>query len=647
MTTTHAPATGFAADFPATEEAWRAAAEAALKGRPLEPVIARRTIDGVSIPAISPRAKPRLIAGRPAGQRWTAMSRIDLADPEVANAQALEDLNNGSSGLSLVFAGANHPGLVADTLDRLKAALDGVLLDLAPIHLDAAPYGGEAAAALTAALVEASDFAAGDVSVLFGLDLLGDAVRAGAFARAWKETTARGAAALTELRSRGFVSPVFTIDQRPAHNAGATETQELAGALASAVEHVRALTDQGVDATTAVDSIAVSFASDADQFATIAKLRAARLLWAAVRREMGLGDSPLHIHAETSRRMMTRKDAETNLVRTTIAAFAAGVGGADSVTVLPFGFALGAASPDARRLARNAQSIVLEETNAYRVADPASGAGAIEELTDALAEKAWGLFQDIEKAGGMRAAIESGAWAAQIGDVRKKRAAAAATRKSPIVGVSEFPKFADHAPAVAIDPAPSFAAPSGAAAAGADFARIVAAFAKGASFADLVAPASGASVTALTLARTAEGFETLRDRNEAQEPQPSAFLAFVGPIARHAARAGFTRNLLAAGGVKAIEGPLGADDATLVSAYQSSGAPIAILCGADADYPETTALIAALKSAGANVWIAGRPKEGADALEAAGAQRFVAAGDDAIAVLEAASAPATTQGAAA
>jgi methylmalonyl-CoA mutase len=641
-----APATGFAADFPAAEEAWRAAAEAALKGRPLEPLIARRTIDGVAVAAIAPRAEPRIIAGRAPGARWTAMSRIDVADAEAASAQALEDLNNGSSGLSVVFAGENRPGLVADNLPRLAKTLHGVMLDLAPIHLDAAPYQAEAAAALMAAFVEKGSVAPSDVFILFGLDLLGDAVRSGAFAREWRETASRAAAALNELRARGFSSPVFITDQRTAHDAGASEAQELAGALASAVEHVRALTDEGVDATTAVDSIAFFFACDADQFATIAKLRAARLLWAAVRRELGLGDRALHIHAETSRRMMTRKDAETNLVRTTIAAFSAGVGGADSVTVLPYGHALGQPGPDARRLARNAQSIVLEESNAYRVADPAAGAGAIEQLTDALAEKAWALFQDIEKAGGMRAAIESGRWATGIDDVRKKRAAAVATRKSAIVGVSEFPKAGERTPDAPASPAPAFAAATGASGA-TTFPGMASAFANGASFADFTAQPSGPRATALLPQRTAELFETLRDRNEAQNPQPAAFLALVGPIARHSARAGFIRNLLVAGGVSAIEGPIAADEAAVIAAFKQSGAATAILCAADADYPETTGLIGALKKAGAAVWIAGRPKEGADALEAAGVSRFVGAGDDALAVLEAASAPAMTRGAAA
>ncbi|MFC7051603.1 methylmalonyl-CoA mutase family protein [Hansschlegelia quercus] len=646
MTMTTAPATGFAADFPATEDAWRAAAEAALKGRPLEPLISRRTIDGVAVAGLAPRAVPRVIVGRPAGARWIAMSRIDVADPEAANVQALEDLNNGSSGLSLVFAGQDRSGLVADNLKRLAKALHGVMLDLAPIHLDAAPYQAEAAAALMAAFVEKGQVAPSDVSILFGLDLLGDAVRAGAFAREWKEAASRGAAALNELRARGFASPVFVIDQRTAHDAGASEAQELAGALASAVEHVRALTDEGVDATSAVDSIAFVFACDADQFATIAKLRAGRLLWAAIRRELGLGDRPLHIHAETSRRMMTRKDAETNLVRTTIAAFAAGVGGADSVTVLPYDQAIGPAGPDARRLARNAQSIVLEETNAYRVADPAAGAGAIEQLTDALAEKAWGLFQDIEKAGGMRAAVESGRWAADIADVRKKRAASIATRKSAIVGVSEFPKAGERTPDAPATPAPTFAAATSASSASA-FPDMARAFANGASFADFAVQPSGPRATALLSQRTAEAFETMRDRNEAQHPQPAAFLALAGPIARHSARAGFIRNLLAAGGIAAIEGPTGSDEAAVVSAFKQSAAATAILCADDADYPETIGLIAALKKAGGTVWIAGRPKDGADALEAAGASRFVAAGDDALAVLEAASAPALTRGAAA
>ncbi len=589
--------TDFAADFPASEAEWRKAAEAALKGRPLDPVIRGKLLDDVAFDAILPRAEARPIAGRPAGARWTAMTRLDIADSAAASAQALEDLNNGASGLSLILAGSGREGVNAS---RLDPTLDGVLLDLAPVHLDAAPFEGVDAARNMAALVEARGLKPSDVSVLFGLDLLRDLLALGGSPKPWPEAVAETAALVDELTDKGFFSPILLIDQRLTHDAGASEALELATALASAVEHLRLLPNASLDA------FGLAFSVDADQFAGIAKLRAARLVWAALRRELGLGDKPVHIHAQTSLRMMTRNDAQTNMVRTTIAAFAAGVGGADSIVALPHDVALGGTDADARRIARNAQSIVLEETNAYRVADPAAGAGAIEALTDALAERAWTLFQEIEAAGGLLAAAKSGAWRDMVRKSRDSRAKNVATRKSPIVGVSQFPKASEVLGAG--DAAP-----------------------KAAAVVDM-------KVETVEPVRNAEAFETLRAANEAKSPRPAVYLALLGPIARHSARAGFMRNLLEAGGLGVVDGPIEGDAAALADGFGKSGATIAVVTGADGDYAETGAAVAkALASAGATVWLAGRPKDGASELEGAGVSRFVAAGDDALEILIAAS----------
>jgi methylmalonyl-CoA mutase len=636
--------TDFAAEFRASEAEWRTAAEAALKGRALDSVLRGKLVDGVAFAAIAPRASARPIAGRAAGARWIAMTRIDIADPAAANAQALEDLNNGAAGLSIALAsGEGGPGLVADTLDRLDRALEDVLLDLAPIHLDSPPFGARPTAALVAALVERRGLNPADARILFGLDMLGDPSRTGALALSWDRLGARSASTVKALLARGFASPILMMDQRIAHEAGASEAQELAGALSSAVEHIRAMTANGLDAAQVADTMSFAFACDADQFAVIAKLRAARLLWAAVRRELGLADRPVHIHAETSRRMMARKDPQTNIVRSTVAAFAAGVGGADSVLVLPYTDALGGADANARRIARNAQAIVLEESNAYRVADPAAGAGAIEALTDAIAERAWDLFRETERGGGMLAAMTGGAWQERIAETRRAREKLVAARKIAIVGVSEFPK-ADEAPPIAVEagerhaPAPSRGTRLSVEDASVeDFSALVAAFADGTSTADAGAGRTAEpaiSVAPLAPKRLAEDFERLRDVNEADEPRPAVFLALLGPIARHSARAGFIRNLMTAGGLASVEGPIETDTSEVVRHFKQSGARLAVICGADADYEAGAAdVTGGLKAGGATVWLAGRPKDGRDALESAGVARFVAAGDDAFALL--------------
>lgn len=643
MTADTAFTTDFAAEFPAEESAWRRSAEAALKGRPLDGVIQSRLIDGSPVEAIRPRAPARPIAGRPAGARWTAMTRIDLADPSAANAQALEDLNNGASGLSLALAQKDGTGgLVADTLDRLDAALEGVLLDLAPIHVEVPHFSGRTTASLFAALVEKRGLAPGDVSILFGLDLMRDLTRTGTLTLPWPDMGPRATSTTKALLERGFAAPVLMMDQRAIHDAGASEAQELAAALSSAVEHIRVMSANGLDVGQVADTIAFAFACDADQFASIAKLRAARLLWAALRRELGLEERAIHIHAQTSRRMLAKKDPQTNMVRSTIAAFAAGVGGADSIVVLPHTIALGGATADARRIARNTQAIVLEETNAYRVADPAAGAGAIEALTETLAERAWDIFRELERRGGMFAALTGGFWHEEVRKTRDARAAAVAKRKVSIVGVSEFPKAGE--PAVEL-PGEAAVQPTGRTSRTLDlpnddvatFEAIVGALLDGASTADVDAGWKARpteSAKPFQLSRLAEPFERLRLANEETGSAPTVLLAVIGPVARHSARAGFARNLFEAGGVVPVDGPAAAETAAIVEAYGRSGARIAVLCGADADYAEAAEPLArALREAGATVWLAGRPKDLVGTLEAAGVSRFVAAGDDALETL--------------
>ncbi len=198
-------------------------------------------------------------------------------------------------------------------------------------------------------------------------------------------------------------------------------------------------------------------AADADEFLTIAKFRALRKLWARVEDACGLAPKPAYVAAETAWRMMTKRDPYVNMLRTTIAVTAAGVGGADSITVLPHTAALGLPDAFARRVARNTQLILLEESNLAKVADPAAGSGAIEDLTGKLCAAAWAQFQEIEKAGGAWAALERGLVQKNVAAVRAERQKAAARRKDALTGTSDFPNLHEK-PAAVLDVAPVAAA---------------------------------------------------------------------------------------------------------------------------------------------------------------------------------------------
>ncbi len=221
----------------------------------------------------------------------------------------------------------------------------------------------------------------------FGLDPLGDMARTGRALLPWPELSARAGGTARDLAAKGFAKARFLrADGRAVHEAGGSEAQELAFALAAGVAYLRLLETSGFTLDEARRRISFMLAADADEFLTIAKFRALRKLWARVEQASGLTPQPAFVSAETAWRMMTARDPYVNMLRTTIAVTAAGVGGADSVTALPFTLALGLPDRFARRVARNMQLILLEESNLYRVADPAAGSGGIEALTTEMAQ---------------------------------------------------------------------------------------------------------------------------------------------------------------------------------------------------------------------------------------------------------------------
>ncbi|CAH1699599.1 hypothetical protein BOSEA1005_12652 [Hyphomicrobiales bacterium] len=389
-----------------SSEAWRGAVEKVLRGADFEKRLVGRSADGIRIEPLYPAAAPAARALRAEAGRWHVAARLDHPQPREAQALALADLEGGADTLTISFAGApaaRGHGLVAADVAALDAALDGVMLDLIRLRLDPAPQG-RIDALLLAALIEKRGHAPAELSVAFGLDPIGVFAGGGSLAVPSPEIGRKLAQTIRALKERGFSGPFVTIDSRPYHEAGASEAQELGAALATAVAYLRALEAQGMTLAEARDALAFTLVADTDEFLTVAKFRAARLLWNRIQQACGLTPAPARIHAETAWRSLTRRDPHVNLLRGTIAAFSAGIGGTDSLTVQPFTAALGLPDAFARRVARNTQLILLEESNLWRVADPAAGAGGFEALTQALCEQGWQAFQ---RSNGSAAAISA------------------------------------------------------------------------------------------------------------------------------------------------------------------------------------------------------------------------------------------------
>jgi methylmalonyl-CoA mutase len=481
--------------------------------------LATRTLDEI---AVSPLGTPQLVedletSGRPdrAGD-WGIRAHLSGSDAKQANEAALVDLDNGVTSLWLQGEG--------DT--DLATVLDEVLLDLAPVVLD-----GIAPDAFLA-------FAEG--RTLHPTTNLGTPA---------DEATGEAARQAIDAGVLGFV-----VDATRVHDRGASDAQELAWSLATGASYLRTLVGAGVDLDDAAQLLEFRYAATDEQFPTIAKLRAARRLWARVLELSEATERVQRQHVVTSRPMMSKYDPWVNMLRTTVAAFAAGVGGADAITVLPFDSTLGVPDAFGRRIARNTSSLLISESHLARVTDPAGGAYAVEKLTDDLARAAWEIFGRLEDGESLDAMLER---------TVERREREVATRKRPLTGLSEFPNLTDARPERRPDP------------------------------------------TAPEVRRYGAAFEALRD-----EPAASpVFLATMGTVAAHTARATFATNLFAAGGIGVVVAGAtqGVDD--VLAAYD--GQPVVCLAGADPTYAEWgTDLVAALREAGArHVILAGKPSD--------------------------------------
>jgi methylmalonyl-CoA mutase len=416
------------------------------------------------------------------------------------------------------------------------------------------------------------------------------------------------------------------------------------------------LENGGIALDAARSAISFRLIADADQFLTMAKFRALRLLWARIEQACGLTPKTIFIAAETAWRMLTQRDSDVNMLRATMATFAAGLGGANAITVLPHTLALGLPDPFARRVARNTQLVLLEESNLAKVSDPAAGAGGIEALTQQLCDSAWSQFQAIEKAGGVFAALEQNLIQRKAAATRTARETDVARRKTVLTGASEFPNLREaraavlNAKPVTLD-----------------------------TFGD-----AKLTFDALAPMRLAAPFERLRDKSDAQlqahGARPKIFLANLGTPADFTARAGFAKSFFETGGIEAVEflPPLSAplpsgerstlkasgeeplvsgenpspapapsaqerplpmgevkEFGALAAAFKASGAALVCLCSSDKKYTEqAVAAATALQAAGArHIYLAGRPGEQEAALRDAGVSDFIFAGSDALSML--------------
>lgn len=491
------------------------------------------------------------------------------SDASDANSALLTALGEGVSAL-LLRVGGSPVGDSPVPPSHLENLLEGVYLSMAPVIVDAGADFVAAADAMLALVDEVPEDQRGTVSVDLGADPL-TATLSDRNAPKIEDVLAVAARAADKQGVRAI-----TVDGPAFHNLGATAGWELAATIAAAVAYLRALTESGLPVDRALRQISFRLAADDDQFMTLAKMRAVRQLWARVAEVAGDPDGGTAVvHAETSLPMMTQRDPWVNMLRTTLAAFGAGVGGADTVLVYAFDVAIpggwpGTATSFARRIARNTQLLLLEESHVGRVLDPAGGSWFVEDLTKQLAERAWRHFQSIESRGGFVDAHDY--LTAELGALAAKRIDDIAHRRIAITGVNEFPNLSEPP-----------------------------------------LPQGDSLRRAGNVLRYAAEFEALRDRSDVflskHDKRPQVLLLPLGPLAEHNIRTTFASNLLASGGIEAINpGTVDADTAAQV--VKDAGASVAVICGTDKRYTdEASRVVRAAREAGVKrVYLAGAEK---------------------------------------
>ncbi|MGE3332284.1 MAG: methylmalonyl-CoA mutase family protein [Rhodospirillaceae bacterium] len=649
-----------AADFPPASDAqWMKLLEKVLAGAPFEKKLVSKTYDGLSIRPLYTRAdwpSANDPSGLPGGAPFvrggtvlaSAMNGWDIRqvhshpDPATANKEILQDLENGVTSITLKLCPEGKSGVAVNAYADLAKTLDGVMLDLAPVSLEG--YPSLVFAAYVIKLLEKRG-QTGDFAGNFGLDVLSVFAAKGRITSDPGTARARVADLASYAAKHLPKARTYNVSSVVYHSAGASEAQELACILASAVEYLRAMTDNGLDLEAATKQIAFTITADADMFLSVAKIRALRKMWARVAEASGAENRSTHITALTAPRMMSRRDPWVNILRSTVACFSAGIAGADAVTVLPFDSALGVPSDLGRRIARNTQSVLQEESGLGKVIDPAGGAWMFETLTDQLADKAWSFFQEIERQGGMMKALMTEFISAKIAAVQAERSKNLAKRKDPLTGVSEFPNVHEapvaavkaSVPKAAAGAAPTLTLPETGRGKLTETFVAAAETAPIASYLAALKGGTGASITPLPNLRLAQEFEKLRDAADSYSQRPKVYLANMGTVADFTARATFAKNFYEAGGFETVSGAGDTDGASIAKEFKASGAHFAAICSTDAVYAEHAANAAkALKEAGAHaIHLAGRGGDIEATLKGAGVNDFIFIGCDVLGVLSA------------
>ena len=486
---------------------------------------------------------------------WLVRQSIVVKDFAEANKKALNYLMRGVDSLAFVFNGG----------ELTVADLDVLLKDICLTAVEVNFVGCCSVKATEAFIqyVKKSGYDLKEVSGSVEYDPFGKFAVSGVL-RNGAEHVLANSAKLIELTAELSKFKTLAVNGKNFGNAGSSIVQELAYSLALGAEYLTALTEKGAEVDAVAKKMKFNLSVSANYFLEIAKLRAARLLWAQIVKAYSPKcdcSCKMTIHAETGSWNKTVYDAYVNMLRTQTEAMSASLGGADSITVLPFNAAYEESNEFSDRIARNQQLLLKEESHFSKIADPAAGSYYLEELTASIADQAWKLFLEVQEKGGFIAALREGFIQAEIKKMAAKRDINIATRRENLLGVNQFPNFTEK----------------------------VEGELNAAVFAPVDLTAEGAEIETLKPYRGAQAFEALRYKTDVYaktNKRPLAFMLTIGNLAMRKARAQFACNFFAVAGFDVLDNNGFKTVEEGVEAAQKAGAAIVVICSSDDEYAE-------------------------------------------------------------
>ena len=563
-------------DFaPVTTDEWEAKINADLKGRDYERALVWKTYEGFKVRPYYreenlkdlnyldtlPGEFPFVRGNKKRDNEWLVRQNIFVTDFAEANKKALDILGKGVTSLGFLFNNCNK-----NTKADLAVLLKNICLEAAEINL-VCPTDSSNCAKLFAEFVAEGKWENKNVIASASIDPLGTFVLTGKLNNnvlAQLADTIEEVKLLPQFRTISVHGKFFA-------NSGSSIVQELAFSLAQGAEYLDMLTDDGIEIDDVANAIKFNFGIGSNYFMEIAKLRAARLLWAQIVKTYNpkSNDSAkLIAHSETNRFNKTVYDPYVNMLRTQTEAMSAALGGAHSITVLPFDAIYEEPTEFSERIARNQQALLKEESYLDKIVDPAAGSYYIENLTNSLINEAWKLFLEVQEKGGFIAAFREGFIQNEIKIMAAKRDKNIALRRENLLGTNQFPNFNE---------------------------KIETEF-DGSLFDAVDLTADDAEVETLKPYRGAQPFEALRyttDVYSKTNKRPVAFMLTIGNLTFRKARAQFSCNFFAVAGFTVIDNNGFKTVEEGVAAAKKAGADIVVVCSSDDEYAEIVPEVAA------------------------------------------------------